>query len=67
MQKQISQQESLIKGCRLKEAVKARLATAIAVEIVAQVEDGVTNKEEELDKQYTAIKINYKNGVISKV
>ena len=67
MQKQISQQESLIKGCRLKEVAKARLTTAIAVEIVAQVEDGVTNKEEELDEQYAAIKINYENKVISEV
>ena len=34
------------------------------VDAAAQVEDDVTNKEkEELDKRYTAIKINYKNKV----
>ena len=63
----MSWQESLTKGCRLKEAAKARLATAIAAETAAQVEDGVTNKEEKLDEQYMAIKINYKNKVISEV
>ena len=31
------------------------------------VEDGVTNKEEKLNKQYAAIKINYKNEVISEM
>ena len=52
----------------LKEAAKARLAAAVAAEAAAQVEDDVTNKEEEkLDKQYTAIKINYKNEVIGEV
>jgi hypothetical protein len=43
--------------------VKARLA-AVAVEAAAQVEDDITNEEEEkLDKQYAAIKIDYKNEV----
>ena len=52
----------------LKEVAKVRLTAAVAAEAAAQVEDDVTNKEEEkLDKQYAAIKINYKNEVISKV
>ena len=63
----MSWQESPAKGCRLKEAAKARLATAIAAETAAQVEDGVTDEEEKLDEQYTAIKINYENEVISEV
>ena len=51
----------------LKEAVKARLAAAVAVEASAQIKDDVINKEEgELNKQYTAIKINYKTKVIGK-
>ena len=49
----------------LKEAAKARLAAA---EAAAQVEDDVTNEEEEkLNKQYAAIEIDYKNEVISEV
>jgi len=52
----------------LKEAAKARLAAAVAVEVAAQAEDDVTNKEEEkLDKQYVVIKINYEKKVIGKV
>ena len=61
----MSWQESLTKRCRSKEAAKARLATAIAAETAAQVEDGVTNEEEKLDEQYTAI--NYENEVICEV
>jgi len=49
----------------LKEAVKAQLATAVAAEASAQVENDVINKEEgELDKQYIAIKINYETKVV---
>ena len=48
----------------LKEAVKAWL---VAAEAFTQVEDYIVNKEEEeLIKQYTAIKIDYKTEVISK-
>ena len=48
----------------LKEAAKAWLA---AVEAFTQVEDYIVDKEEEeLIKQYTAIKIDYKTEVISK-
>ena len=39
----------------------------VAVKVSAQVKDDVINKEEgELDKQYTAIKIDYKTKVIGK-
>ena len=49
----------------LKEAAKARLTAAVAAEAFAQVKDNVINKEErELDKQYTAIEIDYKTEVI---
>ena len=52
----------------LKEAAKAQLAATVAVEAAAQVEDDVTNKEEEkLDKQYAAIEIGYENKVIGEV
>ena len=52
----------------LKETAKARFAAAVAVEAAAQVEDDVTDEEEEkLDEQYVAIEIGYKNEVISKV
>ena len=55
------------KRVSLKEAAKAQLATTVAVEASAQVEDNIINKEEEeLDKQYAAIKINYETKVISK-
>ena len=47
-----------------KETAKARLAAAVALELFAQVEDIINNKEEELDEQYTAIKIDYKAEVI---
>jgi len=51
----------------LKEAAKAQLTTIVAAEASTQVEDYMINKEEEeLDKQYAAIKINYKTKVISK-
>ena len=51
----------------LKEAAKAQLTAAVAVETSAQVEDDVINKEEgELDKQYAAIKINYETKVNGK-
>ena len=63
----MSWQESLAKRCRLKEAAKARLATAVAVETAAQVEDGVTNEEEKLDEQYAAGGVGYENEVISEV
>ena len=63
----MSWQESLTKGCRLKGAAKAQLTTAVAAKTAAQVEDGVTNKEEKLDEQYAAIKINYNNEVIGEV
>ena len=49
----------------LKEAVKAWLAAAVAVEASAQIKDGIINKEKRgLDKQYAAIKINYETKVI---
>ena len=52
----------------LKEAVKAQLTAAVAVKAAAQVEDNVTNEEEErLNEQYTAIEIDYKNEVIGEV
>ena len=55
------------KRVSLKEAAKAQLATTVAVEASTQVEDNIINKEEEeLDKQYAAIKINYETKVISK-
>ena len=48
----------------LKEAVKAWL---VAAEAFTQVEDYIVNEEEEeLNKQYTAIKIDYKTKVIGK-
>ena len=54
------------KRVSLKEVAKAWLTAAVAVEVSAQVEDDVINKEEgELDKQYIAIKIDYKTEVIS--
>ena len=43
----------------LKEAVKARLAAAVAAEASARVRDDVINQEGELDEQYTAIEIDY--------
>ena len=53
------------KRVSLKEAAKAQLATTVATEASAQVEDNVINEEKgELDKQYTAIKINYKTKII---
>ena len=49
----------------LKEAAKARLTAAVGTEASAQVEDGVIDEEEgELDKQYTAIEIDYETEVI---
>ena len=48
----------------LKEAVKAQLTAAVAAEASTQVEGNVINKEEELEGQYAAIKINYKTKVI---
>ena len=51
----------------LKEAAKAQLATTVAAEAAAQVEDDVTDGEEKLDEQYAAIEINYENEVISEV
>jgi len=48
------------------EAAKAQLATAVTAKAPGQVEDHIINEEEELDKQYMAIKINYKAKVISK-
>ena len=52
----------------LKEAAKARLAAAIAIEVAAQVEDNVTDEEEKkLNEQYAAIEIDYENEVISEV
>ena len=50
----------------LKEAAKARLA-AVAAEASTQVEDYmIDEEEEELDKQYAAIEIDYKTEVIGK-
>ena len=63
----MSWQESLTKRCRSKEAAKARLATAVAAETAAQVEDGVTDEEEKLDEKYAANEIDYENEVISEV
>ena len=55
------------KRVSLKKAAKAQLVTVVAIEVSAQVEDDIINKEEgELDKQYTAIEINYETEVISK-
>ena len=55
------------KKISLKETVKAQLTTIVITKVSAQVKDNIINKEEEeLDKQYTAIKINYKVKVISK-
>ena len=55
------------KRVSLKEAAKAWLAAAVTTEASAQVEDDVINKEEgELDRQYTAIEINYETKVIGK-
>lgn len=51
----------------LKEAAKAQLATAVAAEASAHIEDDVINKEEELEGQYAAIKIDYENKVIGEV
>ena len=52
----------------LKETAEARLAAAVAVEAATQVEDDVTNEEEEeLDEQYAAIEIDYENEVIGEV
>ena len=60
--------EEPYKRIPLKKAAKARLAAAITVEAAAQVEDDITDEEEErLNKQYTAIKIDYKNEVIDEV
>ena len=51
----------------LKEAAKARLVAAVAAKVSAQVEDDVIDKEEEeLDKQYAAIEIDYETEVIGK-
>ena len=51
----------------LKKAAKARLTTTVTAEASAQVEDDVIDEEEgELDKQYTAIKINYETKVNGK-
>ena len=49
----------------LKEVVKAQLAAVVAVEASAYIEDNIINKEEELEGQYAAIKIDYKTEVIS--
>jgi hypothetical protein len=49
----------------LKEAAKAQLAAAVAAKVFAQVEDTINEEEEELDEQYTAIKIDYEAKVIS--
>ena len=51
----------------LKEVANARLTAAVAAEACAQVEDNVINEEEEeLEKEYAAIKIDYEAEVISK-
>jgi hypothetical protein len=53
------------KRLSLKEAAKAQLAVAVAAEASTQVEDHIINEEEEeLDKQYAAIKINSETEVI---
>ena len=55
------------KRLSLKEAVKAWLAAAVAAEVFTQVEDYMINKEEEeLNKQHTAIEIDYETEVIGK-
>jgi len=58
--------EETCKRMSLKEAAKVQLATVVTAEVSAQVEDIINKEEEELDKQYTAIKINCKVEVISK-
>ena len=51
----------------LKEAVKAQLTAAVTAGVSVQGEDNIIDKEEgELDKQYAAIKIDYKTKVIGK-
>jgi len=49
------------------EAAKAQLATAVTAKAPGQAEDHIINEEEELDKQYMAIKINYNAEVIGRV
>ena len=57
--------EEPCKRVSLKEVAKARLTAGVPIEVSTQVEDDVIN-EGELDKQYMAIKNNYKTKVISK-
>ena len=53
------------KRLSLKEAVKAWLAAAVAAEVFTQVEDHmIDEEEEELNKQHTAIEIDYETEVI---
>ena len=53
------------KRVSLKEVVKAQFTAAVAAKVSAQVKDNVINEEEgELNKQYMAIKIDYKTKVI---
>ena len=57
--------DNLVERVSLKEAAKAQLTAAVATEASAQVKDNIINEEEgELNKQYTAIKIDYKTKVI---
>ena len=56
------------KRLSLKEAAKAWLTAVVAAKASTQVEDHIINKkEEELNKQYMAIKINSKTKVIGKI
>ena len=55
------------KRLSLKDAAKAQLTATVAAEASTQVEDYIINKEEEeLNKQYAAIKINSETEVIGK-
>ena len=51
----------------LKEVTKAQFATVVATEVSVQVEDIIDEEEEEPNKQYAAIEIDYKAEVIGGV
>ena len=55
------------KRVSLKEAARPWLTAAVTVKAFTQVENDIINKKErELDKQYIAIKIDYRTKVFSK-
>jgi hypothetical protein len=49
----------------LKGAVKAQFAVTVAAKAFTQIGDNMINQEGELDKQYTAIEIDYGTKAIS--